>query len=65
MDSCLQAQQWLHALLEVLVRSHSHVGRTVEEIRCLKTEHQQFQVNSLYFHFLYVKFIKSLKNSFF
>lgn len=40
----LQAYKWLKALLEALVKAHSHVGRSSEEIRRLKTEHQQFQV---------------------
>ncbi|XP_042876868.1 titin-like isoform X4 [Penaeus japonicus] len=38
-----QAYKWLKALLEALVKAHSHVGRSSEEIRRLKTEHQQFQ----------------------
>lgn len=40
-----QAHKWLKALLEALVKAHSHVGRSSEEIRRLKTEHQQFQVS--------------------
>ncbi|XP_069941739.1 titin-like isoform X5 [Cherax quadricarinatus] len=38
-----QAHKWLKALLEALVKAHAHVGRSSEEIRRLKTEHQQFQ----------------------
>ncbi|XP_066957162.1 uncharacterized protein [Macrobrachium rosenbergii] len=38
-----QAHKWLKALLEALVKAHSHVGRSSEEIRRLKAEHQHFQ----------------------
>ncbi|XP_068215232.1 uncharacterized protein [Palaemon carinicauda] len=38
-----QAHKWLKALLEALVKAHSHVGRSSEEIRRLKSEHQHFQ----------------------
>lgn len=53
-----QAHKWLKALLEALVKAHSHVGRSSEEIRRLKTEHQQFQVSHPF-----LRLLKAIGNS--
>ncbi|CAH0547513.1 unnamed protein product [Brassicogethes aeneus] len=38
-----QAVQWLEDLLQVMLKDHSHVGCTVQEIQAQKEEHQMFQ----------------------